>query len=159
MIGARKTDAQCFSAHSAEGNVAQPAPAGGPTSAAQPGAANQSHIVTLDDCRSWCDSLGEAAPPVKFLSDAIAVLQEHNSRKRRSQLQSLCKHWAIEQKHAQKKRKLSEIEADIERDIVKDTQRLQKLHVKHGRFSSVGVPVQTCSAEQPAAARTILIEE
>jgi hypothetical protein len=61
-------------------------------------------IVTIDDCKSWCDSLAEAAPRVKYISDAIAVLQEPNARERRSQLQRLCKPWAVEQYHAQKKK-------------------------------------------------------
>ena len=141
MKGARKPDAE-FAARSGEATAAQPAPASGPTSAAQPGATNQNQIVTLDDCRSWCDSLAEAAPPVKDISDTIAVLQEPHSRKRKSQLRSLCNHWDIEQKSAHKNRKLSEIEADLEEKIVKETQRLRKLHVQHGRLSSIAVVMQ-----------------
>ena len=87
-------------------------------------------IVTIDDCKSWCDSFAEAAPPVKRISDAIAIFQEPCSRKRRAKLQRLCNPWAVAQYHAQKKRRLPEIEADLKGKIVKETQRLRKLHAQ-----------------------------
>ena len=103
---------------------------------------NLSKLGTVDDCKSWCDSWAEAAPPVKCISEAIAVLQEPNSRTRRAELQRMCKFWDVKQKPAQKKRKLSEIEAELEGKILKETRRLKELHGLHGSFSSVAVAMQ-----------------
>ena len=75
---------------------------------------NLSKLGTVDDCKSWCDSWAEAAPPVKCISEAIAVLQEPNSRRRNAELHRMCKFWDVQQKPAQKKRKLSEIKAELE---------------------------------------------
>ena len=99
-------------------------------------------LETVDDCKSWCDSWAEAAPPVKCISEAIAVLQEPNSRTRRAELQRMCKFWDVQQKHAQRKRKLPEIEAELEGKNLKETRRLKELHGLHGRFSSVAVAMQ-----------------
>jgi hypothetical protein len=99
-------------------------------------------IVTLNDCKAWCDSLPEAPPPVKYLSAAIAVLQGPNSRERRAHLHSLCKHWAVEQYHAQNKYKQSKIAAALEENILKEAQRLAKLLAQHGTSSSLAVAMQ-----------------
>ena len=94
-------------------------------------------LETVDDCKSWCDSWAEAAPPVKCISEAIAVLQEPNSRTRKAELQRMWNFWDVQQKPAQKKRKLSEIEAELEGKILKETRRLKEFHGLHGSFSRV----------------------
>ena len=99
-------------------------------------------LETVDDCKSWCDSWAEAAPPAKCISEAIAVLQEPNSRTRRAELHRMCKFWDVQQKPAQKKRKLSDIEAELEGQILKETRRLKEFHGLHGSFSSVAVAMQ-----------------
>ena len=113
----------------------------------QPGAeqgitCDPSKLRTLDECKSWCDSWTEASPPLKRISEAIAVLQEPSSRTRRAKLQSMCKLWDVHQYHAQRKRQLPEIEDDFERKILKETRRLGELHDLHGQFSSVAVAMQ-----------------
>ena len=131
-------------------DAARPLPSGThltENSVEQPGAeqgitCDPSKLRTLDECKSWCDSWTEASPPLKRISEAIAVLQEPNSRTRRAELQRMCKFWDVQQKPAQKERKLSEIEAELEGKILKETRRLKELHGLHGRFSSVAVAMQ-----------------
>ena len=91
----------------------------------------------LDDCKSWCDSLPTEEAPVKRISEAVAALRMPNSRKRRTQLESICKDWNVAQRRDQKKRALSEIESDLAKQIVQETQRLRTCHAQHGRCSSV----------------------
>ena len=109
-------------------------------------------MATLDDCKSWVDSfIHTHANPTQRISEAIAILQKPKSRKRRSDLQALCKNSAVAQKDAaQKKRSLSEIAFGIEETVVRDTNRLRKLHAHHGHVSSVHAALRTSasSAEQ-----------
>ena len=91
----------------------------------------------LDDCKSWCDSLPTEEAPVKRISEAVAALRMPNSRKRRTQLESICKDWNVARRRDQKKRALSEIESDLAKQIVQETQRLRTCHAQHGRCSSV----------------------
>ena len=131
-------------------DAARPLPSGThltENSVEQPGAeqgitCDPSKLRTLDECKSWCDSWTEASPPLKRISEAIAVLQEPSSRTRRAKLQSMCKLWDVQQYHAQRKRQLPEIEDDFERKILKETRRLGELHDLHGQFSSVAVAMQ-----------------
>lgn len=110
-------------------------------------------INTLDDCKSWADSMPTGAKPVGRISEAIAILQAPRSRKRRSELQSLCKQWAVDQKHAHKKRRLSEIESQLAGKILQHANCLKKLHAQHEHFSSIAAAMQLSggSAEQPAS--------
>ena len=72
-------------------DAARPLPSGThltENSVEQPGAeqgitCDPSKLRTLDECKSWCDSWTEASPPLKRISEAIAVLQEPSSRTRR----------------------------------------------------------------------------
>ena len=104
-------------------------------------------IVTLDDCKSWCDCWAGAGAPAKRISEIIAVLQEPPSRKRRSLLQDICKRWGVGQKLIQKKRKLCDIESDLEEMIVQETKRLRKLHAQHGHFSGIFAVMQSAERE------------
>ena len=104
-------------------------------------------IVTLDDCKSLCDCWTAADTPAKCISAVIAVLQESPSRKRRSQLQNICKRWGVDQKRIQKKRKLCDMESDLEEMIVQETKRLRKCHARHGHFSSVFAVMQSAERE------------
>jgi hypothetical protein len=105
-------------------------------------------MVTLDDCKSWVDSfIHTHANPTQRISEAIAILQKPKSRKRRSDLQALCKIWAVAQKDAaQKKRSLSEVASGIEETVVRDTNRLRKLHAHHGHVSSVHAALRTSAS-------------
>lgn len=91
----------------------------------------------LLDCKSWCDSLPTEEAPVKRISQAIAALLMPNSRKRLSQLESMCKDWNVAQRRDQKRRALAEIESDLEKQIKQETQRLRTCYAQHGRCSSV----------------------
>ena len=127
-------------------NAAQPSASTPENSAEQSGAeqritSDPSKLGTLDECKSWCDSWTEASPPLKRISEAIAVLQEPSSRTRRAKLQSMCKLWDVQQ-FAQRKRQLPQIEDDLKRKILKETRRLAELHDLHGQFSSVAVAMQ-----------------
>ena len=79
------------------------------------------------------------------ISEVIAVLQEPPSRKRRSLLQDICKRWGVDQKRIQKKRKLCDMESDLEEMIVQETKRLRKLHAQHGHFSGIFAVMQSLS--------------
>ena len=113
-------------------------------------------MVTLDDCKSWVDSLNAGAKPTQRISEAIAILQAPKSRKRRSDLQALCKTWAATQYNrnaAQKKQRLSELESELVDAVVRDTNRLKKLHAHHGSVSGVAAMLRTSASggEQPEA--------
>ena len=74
-------------------------------------------------------SMNAGAKPTKRISEAIAILQAPKSRKRRSDLQAICKTWAVTQYNlnaAQKKRNLSELESELVVAMVRDTNRLKK---------------------------------
>ena len=113
-------------------------------------------MVTLDDCKSWVDSLNAGAKPTQRISEAIAILQAPKSRKRRSDLQALCKTWAATQYNriaAQKKQSLSELESELVDAVVRHTNRLKKLHARHGSVSGLAAMLRTSASggEQPEA--------
>ena len=117
---------------------------------------NRPLMVTLNDCKAWVDSINAGAKPTQRISEAIAILQAPKSRKRRSDLQAICKIWEVTQytrNTAQKKRSLPEIEAELVEAVVRDTNRIRNLHARHGHVSCVAAALRTSasSAEQPAA--------
>ena len=113
-------------------------------------------MVTLSDCKSWVKLTNDGAKPTRRISEAIAILQAPKSRKQRSDLQAICTTWDVTQytrNTAQKKRGLSEIETELVEAVVRDTNRLRRLHAHHGHFSCVAAVLHTStsSAKQPAA--------
>ena len=115
---------------------------------------NRPLMVTLHDCKSWVDSMNAGAKPTQRISEAIAILQAPKSRKRRSDLQAICKMWEVTQytrNTPQKKRSLPEIEAELVEAVMRDTNRIRNLHARHGHVSCVAATLRTSasSAEQP----------
>ena len=106
-------------------------------------------MVTLDDCKSWVDSMNAGAKPTKRISEAIAILQAPKSRKRRSDLQAICTIWEVTQytrNTAPKKRSLAEIESELVEAVVRDTNRLRKLHARHGHVSCVAAVLRASAS-------------
>ena len=78
--------------------------------------------------------MNAGAKPTKRISEAIAILQAPKSRKRRSDLQAICTIWEVTQytrNVAPKKRSLAEIEYELVEAVVRDINRLRKLHARH----------------------------
>ena len=111
-------------------------------------------MVTLNDCKAWVDSMIAGAEPTQRISETIAILRAPTSRKRRSDLQAICKIWGVTQytrNTVQKKRSLPEIEAALVDAVVRDTNRIRNLYARHGHVSCVAAALRTSasSAEQP----------
>ena len=91
--------------------------------------------------------MNHSAKPTQRITEAIAILQEPKTRKRRSDLQGLCKIWAVAQKSPiQKKRSVCELEDGLEETVVRDTNRLRKLQAQHGHVSSVQAALGTTAS-------------